>query len=289
MARLSPLFTYSLRMAVEGTSTPRGVRPAWLARAADVRLVDYGNSNGETLLHIEAPALGQAAPELFEQARLWPQGPEPEITAVDLAGSAVEDVRAANADSMLYDRPLLIRIARLRQLLDKALKRVDVPAGINGARSVPLDRQAVTNARQLSDRTPAPQEARVVGVLDMVRYSTRTFALKMADGSEVRGVLEQAEQIESIGRLLNRKVLVLGRAVYRPSGAVLRIEARAVAEGEGQPPLFEKVPAPRRSRPPVVRFKPGEARSWLDSFFGKWPGDETDEELLATLHEIRHR
>lgn len=29
-------------------------------------------------------------------------------------------------------------------------------------------------------------------------------------------------------------------------------------------------------------------KNWMDAFFGSWPGDETDEELLAALKELRH-
>lgn len=288
MAAVSPLLTYSLRMAVEGASALRGARPRWLEHASDVRFVDYTSRNGDTLLHLDAPVLGDAAPELFEQVRLWPEGPSPESTAVDLLGTAVRDVRDANSDSARYDRQLLSRLARFRDLVHRQVSSIWLPAqpGRNGE-PVAVDEQVAATARELSNSTPPAQEVRVVGKLDMIRHSTRSFGLKMQDDSEVRGVLEDASLVETIGSFFGRKVLVLGRAVYRPSGSVLRIEARAVAEGEGQPRLFEKVPAPRRSRPPVVRFKPGEARSWLDSFFGKWPGDETAEELEVMLRRIR--
>lgn len=287
MTGMSPLFRYSLRMAVEGASASRGVRPRWLERASDIRFVDYSANDGDTLLHLEAPVLGDAAPELFEQPSLWKQGPSHDSTAIDLLGAAVCDVRDKNADSALYDRPLLARLAHLRPVLERRIRAVRVPAHTNGRTDVALDETVVSSARELSDRTPAPQEVRVVGVLDMIRHSTRSFALKMKDGSEVRGVLETSESMERIRHLLSERVLVLGRAVYRPSGSVLRLEARAVEAGAGQSELWEKIPAPRSRQRRSVRFKPGEAQSWLDSFFGKWPGDETDEDFDRMLREVR--
>ena len=105
----------------------------------------------------------------------------------------------------------------------------------------------------------------------------------------MRGVLESFESVERIRHLLGENVLVLGRAVYRPSGSVLRIDARAIELGEGQPAIWEKIPPPRGERPIIQRAKAGEVRRAIDSFFGTWPGDESDEELLAMLRELRGR
>lgn len=287
MAGVGPLFPYAVRMAVEGASATRGARPRWLDQAADVRLVDYGASDGATLLHVEAPALGEAAPEIYEQGQLWPQLPPEDATAVDLLASSVADVRRQNPESSLYDLKLLQRLAKLKRVFDSGLSAVGLPAGSNGAPRVPLDREAAASALSLSERTPAPREVRVVGKLDMIRHSTRSFALKMSDGAEVRGVLEGDQSVESVSRWFGQKVLVLGRAVYRPSETLLRLDARAIESGEGQAALWEKVPPPMSRKPRIERFKPGEAKRWLDSFFGKWPGDETEEELLAMLRELR--
>ncbi len=287
MDAIGPLFGYAVRMAVEGASAPRGGRPRWLHDAADVRLVDYGARDGATLLHVEAPLLGAAAPELFEQRELWPQAPPEDATAVDLLAGSALDIRKQNPDSSLYDLALLHRMARLRLVFTAGLRAISLPFGRNGAPAVPLDQEAAASARLLSERTPPPREVRVVGKLDMIRYSTRSFALKMTDGTEVRGVLEGDQPIEIVGQRLGQPALVLGRAVYRPSGTLLRIDARAIETGEGQPTLWEKVPPPMNRKPRIERLKPGEATRWLDSFFGKWPGEETEEDLLEALRELR--
>ena len=53
----------------------------------------------------------------------------------------------------------------------------------------PLDRQVTANAQGLSDETPGPRQARIVGKLDMVRHSTRSFGSLLEDEDEIRGVL----------------------------------------------------------------------------------------------------
>ena len=51
----------------------------------------------------------------------------------------------------------------------------------------------VESARRLSHDTPQPQQTRLVGKLDMIRDSTNSFAIKLKDGQEVRGVLTDGE------------------------------------------------------------------------------------------------
>ena len=124
----------------------------------------------------------------------------------------------------------------------------------------------------------------------MIRHSTRSFGLKLEDGDEVRGVLETNEQTEALKQSLGKKLLVLGRAVYRPSGKLLRIDAEGIRErARGSSLLFAKVPPPRELRPSAVRRKAlfASTAGSAPAFFGTWPGDETDEDFERMLVESR--
>ncbi len=136
--------------------------------------------------------------------------------------------------------------------------------------------------------TPQTRQVRVTGILDMIRHSTRSFGLKLEDSIEVRGVVKTREQIEELKQFLGKKLLVLGRAVYRPSGKLLRIEAEGFESGEGQPLLFAKVPSAREVRPTPVQMKPDlHQQQGVPAFFGTWPGEETDEDFERMLAELR--
>ena len=131
-----------------------------------------------------------------------------------------------------------------------------------------------------AERKPQPRQTRVTGVLDVIRHSTHSFSLKLEDRIEVRGVVKTREQIEELKKFLGKKLLVLGRAVYRTSGKLLRIDAEGFETGEGQPLLFAKVPPARATRPTPVRIEPSSRqRQGVPAFFGTWPGEETDEDF----------
>jgi hypothetical protein len=285
----APMLGYSVRMALEGSSSSVGAPPSWLRKAADVRVTGFSERGGATILNLEAPMLGEAAEEVYAQDTLWETKPAPNETAINVLAHVLEHVRDANDESALFDRTLLGRVARLRHLLSGVVTAIRLPAAADDQRlSAVVNEQVVESAMRLSDRTPPPTQIRLTGVLDMIRHSTRSFGLLLEDGAEVRGVLEAQEQMGDLTRFLGAKLLVLGRAVYRPSGKLLRIDAHSFHSGDGQPQLFGKVPPPRERRPLIIRTKPSDqSRKGVGAFFGIWPGEESDEDFARMLKEVR--
>jgi hypothetical protein len=286
---LRPLMTYSVRMAVEGSSVAVGRTPGWLAAASDVRFVDYARDGNDTLIQLDLPALGAAAPELYDQAELWPTKPAAEYTAVDVFSGVVDEVDRGDQDSLRYDRPLLRKLSSIRRVFSDHLHSVSLPHGSNGAARVCLLTENTTAiAGRLADSTPQPQEVRVAGQLDMIRRSTRSFGLQLDDGTEVHGVLENADEVDQMREFFGQRVLVLGRAIYRPSGSLLRIDAHAIEHGEGQPSIFSRVPPSRSRRIPQVRkVTAGQGWDSFSSYFGCWPGDETDDQWNEMMLELK--
>jgi hypothetical protein len=286
---LRPLMTNSVRMAVEGSSVAVGRMPGWLAMASDVRFVDYARDGNDTLIQLNAPALGTAAPELYDQAELWPTKPAAEYTAVDVFSEVVGEVDRDDQDSLWYDRHLLRKLSSARRVFSDHLHSVALPHGSNGAARVHLLTENTTAiACRLADSTPQPQEVRITGQLDMIRRSTRSFGLQLDDGTEVNGVLENADEVDQMREFFDKRVLILGKAIYRPSGSLLRIDAHAIEHGEGQPSIFSRIP-PSLSRRVSQTRKVSAGQGWdsLSSYFGGWPGDETDEQWNEMMLELK--
>ena len=288
--QLAPMMLGSVRMAIEGTSTHVGAPPVWLRQAADVRLIALSErGNGDTTLHLEAPPLGEAAQELYEQQALWETKPEPQDTAVNVLARVMRDVRTGDPESPLYDLHLLKHLSRIQRLFRHSLIAMELPQNSGAAYGFTrVDEQVAVKASELSERTPATRPVRVSGYLDMIRHSTRSFELLLEERKPVRGVLEEASEMDTLKSLLGDNVVVVGKAVYRPSGSLLRIDAQAVTNGQGESNLFERVPGPVENRPAPVRYRPSEqGKRGVPGFFGKWPGEETDEQLLTMLKELR--
>jgi len=282
----SRLLRGSVRMAFEGRSTARGRRPRWLKAASDVRFVDH-EGDDETVLYFEAPTLGEAAEELYAQQELWPNRPDPEDTPFDLLADIVEDVRRRASDSERFDRPLLSRLHELGRGLDGVFQSCVIGGGRSASvKSATIDKTVVASADELTRSTPPPRQVRVAGVLDMIRASTNTVGLKLETGTEIRGVLVHGDAT-LIHELLDQKVTLLGKAIYRPSGNLLRIDVAEVRPMRDEDAFFTRVPTPHRAATDREVVMEHQRRSSdVAAIIGRWPGDETDAEIERALQEL---
>lgn len=276
-----------VRMAFEGTSSSVGATPAWLERAIDIRTLGFSGRNGETVLHLSAPELGEAAPRLFEQESLFPGVASSTDTALGLIGKLIREVRREDLSSDLYDRSLLSKLGKWRGLLEGDLNSLDFPTGPRkGSELVEFDSKVIASAQVLSDKTPAPRQVRIVGKLDMVRHSTRSFELILATGSPVRGVLVDG-MTDELQKHFGNEVTILGRAIYRPSGNLLRLDAAEILDTTAGRSAFSEIPLPFTT-PRRLERKLQTPKSGVCAFFGTWPGEETDAELMEALAGLRH-
>ncbi|MGC2656774.1 MAG: hypothetical protein WA324_02280 [Bryobacteraceae bacterium] len=286
LRRLESTARPSVRMLLEGTSASVGAPPAWLARASDIRTLGFSTKEGCSVLHVKAPTLGEAVPQLFEQQSLWPTPASPDDTALQVMGRIAVAVRRQQLESDLYDRPLLKHYSAWSGLFRQELRSIEFPVANAQLESIgQIDQEVTSNAKTLSDRTPSPRQVRVVGTLDMVRHSTRSFGLVLDSGDEIRGVLIEGTS-EMLQGYFGRQITVLGKAIYRPSGTLLRLDASEILPSVEGREAFSKIP-PALVRPYKPDRRPQTSKGGVAAFFGSWPGEETDRELLAALEEIR--
>lgn len=286
LAILPDTVRQSVRMAVEGRSRAKGKRPDWLRAAGDIRFLGHEGED-DTVLHFEAPILGDAAPRLYEQQELWPAKPAPEDSGFDILADVLLDVAARNVDSERFDRQLLDQIYNLRHVLNGTFHEMALTGCRHSAEQpVVVTPSVVEMARNLYANTPLPRQARIAGQLDMLRGSTQSFAVLLDDGQEIRGVLKEGD-IERIGPLLNRRVLVLGTAIYRPSGRLLRVDAEEVTPASGREDFFSTIPRPvwkQFDLQDTVREQ--RHKMGIAAVIGKWPGEESDEQIEQSLKEL---
>jgi hypothetical protein len=286
LVAIPDLIRQSVNMAFRGQSTGKGQRPGWLRAASDVSLVEVSGGE-ESILVFEAPTLGEAAPELFRQGEFpWTDRPNALDTGFDLLGDVLRDVAQGNAESERFDVRLLSELWGTRRIFKRAYAELKVVSRRHGDDDPTLLNSTVlAKAKQLHDRTPRPQAALLVGKLDMIRDSTQTFALIMDDGQEVRCMMSD-EEVEGLTPLFKHRVAVSGRAVFRASGRLLRVEAESVRDAAPSDQFFAKIPKPNAPRFDLRRVLRDQAhKRGVAAIIGKWPGDEGDEQIDQWLEE----
>jgi hypothetical protein len=269
----------SVRLRMEGRSRASGSAPAWLERAASF---DLEIRQGSTQLVLQAPTLGEAAPERFAQPDLF-DVISPDDSCLDLFARALDDALGGKEDSDLYDDGLIATLEGFDKVFRHGVDRIELCNG----RTRGLDRGAVESLHQLRRRIPAEQRVRVAGKLELLRHSKRMFMLELESGEIVRGVVFTDEAFGALPALFGEQVLISGLARFRPSGKVLRIETDHVSPAEGDTSIWAKAPRPLLRSLDVRALRQSQGpKSGVAALFGQWPGDETDEEFEAALRDL---
>lgn len=277
------------RFFVEGQSTRKGTRPAWLEAVCGFEVT--GLKPGSVVIALEAPTLAEADASRFGGGHLVPMFAEPQrmidvgATAVDLFAEVLASALESDREHVVGDRALFetcVRFARAGRGRFGAIQLSGFPG-----RDAPLvvGPEHIPHLELLRDETPAPRAVRVAGRLDTISASKASCVLILADGTSVPARLD-TQDIESLKQHFNAKVVVSGIAQFRPSGRLLTIDVEHIGPSRPQDVVFEQAPrAPLRLIPASTMRQ--DSTVGVAAFFGTWPGEETDEELLAALEAIR--
>lgn len=271
----------ALRFRSEGRSVAPGNDPAWLLKAADFEFI--GLANGSTVICIESTAIQDAAPEKLLQIPMWNDA-DPNRSAFQMFEEALIDAISGKADSDHFDDGLLTTCAQLSSIFDRGIESIEITNGSRQSPKIvvaPADIEQVTKLRK---QIPPTQMAKVSGKMDMIRHSDKAFELVLDSGETIRGIAQNLDA-EQLGPWYGKRVLITGKAVFRPSGGILRIEATKIDPVEGTAPAFwAKAPRPIAIKFDERRFhKAQSARSGMNKVFGAWPGDETEEDIDALM------
>jgi hypothetical protein len=275
----------AVRLRMEGRSRAKGgFPPAWVVQAAAFDLVSVRPDESTILL--TAPTLREAVPGRFAQGDLFPMV-EPGDSGLLLMSRSLADALAGEADSEAFDESLLDTFETFRRVFDSGVEAVELRNGRPGARPVVVTRAGVRNVSVLRGQTPRPRRVRIAGRLDAIRYSDRAFTLVLQSGEQMRGVLTEGDPHE-LTRHFGQLSIVSGLAHFRPSGALLRIDAERLEGGTEQDlALWSAKPQPLFAELDTRELqRPQGPRSGINAIVGKWPGDETDDEVFAILEEI---
>jgi len=283
----------TLGVALRGASTKRGVKPKWWSAATGIRRLDESYSNGVLSVTFGAPRLGEAAEELYRQEMIegtdW--RPLRQSTVIDLMGNALEDVLSDRPDSNRLDDGVLVSFGHLDSFLGgkDGFDELVLPAQSTDRLTSPLpeihcDASAPERAKSWHKKTPQPRSARVAGVLTMIDTETSRFALNLDDGKRIFGIFTPAD-FSPMKSLVQQRVTVYGKVLYRPTGATLRLDAEGIEADPDAPTFFSRVPEPERSIQHRIKRSGEPFRA--SSLFGALapePGEDDDE--MAFIREV---
>jgi hypothetical protein len=275
----------AVRLRLEGRSSARGgFPPAWVNEAAAFRMAGFHRGTPGVVLRI--PTLREALPQRFAQEDLFPPV-DPGDSALTLMGRSLGDALSGNADSDAYDPPLLRSFEEFREVFRHGVTALEIRNGAPDRPALMVTPDGIRVVQRLHRQTPRSQRIRIAGKVDAIRYSDRAFTLILDSGEQIRGVLAEGEP-EVLAPFFGRVALVSGTAQFRPSGSLLRVDAEQLQPGTDQDlALWSESPRPLFATADAQELRrPQGPRSGINAIIGAWPGEETDDEIVAMLEEM---
>jgi hypothetical protein len=276
------------RFFVEGVSVRKGPQPTWLKAACEIQITAL--SPGSAVLALEAPTLEEADPSRFgedAQGSFFDEAGSKisKLTSVDLFGNVLSAVVEGGMDDVMADRALLDTCVRFAKAVGGSYEGVRLDGLASPGSTITIKSEHVPKIELLRNETPPSRAVRLTGTLDTISASRPDVVLTLPDGTRVPARLEDHD-VNKLKNLFDEKVVVSGMARYRPSGRLLLVDVEWIKAASEKDDLFEVMPVSRKRRP-VVQILPQDEASGVSAFFGTWPGDESDEDLLRALRAIR--
>lgn len=270
----------TVRIRLEGRSQAPGPKPAWLSSSDFAVDLDAPRA----VVRLQSRSLAEADPDSFSQRDMF-QDIDPDLACLDYLERSLEALALDRVDGLLYDRPLLAAFKRI----NRVFKRGATALTFCNGRSFRLMPETLAGLRALEGALPEARRVRVAGTLDELRASKSSFGLLLPEGSElVKGTADKLEP-SVLKELWGGNVVVEGTAHYAANGRVLRIDADHVRKANDRElALWGRVPAPLfggTAKPSRAHASQG-PRSGLNNLFGRWPGDESDDEVYEALEAI---
>ena len=271
------------RLLSSGSGCGIGRNPSWLSESTNFSVT--GLAKGSTVIQFKAPLLRETTKYIFAPKNFWLNPPGLEDTALDLVAYAIEDAGNDNSTGEYYDSYVLEAMRRLgRSTHDGEVCLELMPQGLARGKFT-WNKTVYQKLSNLMHSTPRPQTFIVSGRLDQTNYKGRYFYLLIGQNSKILGRLQpKSLDTEDLRQFWGKPVTIEGMVHFKADGKPRIIETRKIcARSEGDE-LFEELPEihPLFSKTDEYRAQSFNVRD----IFGTWPGDETIEELMATLKEL---
>lgn len=273
----------ALRLAIEGTSTKKGQLPAWLKNSVDFTVT--GLKKGSTTLQLLAPRLSGTAARELTQPDLWNIMPKPEDTALSILVRAVKDVERDNPESNFYDNNLLKNLLIFDNVIGSYAESIELLNAEKKKEKVVFDNEKLEKISSISFKIPEPQKVILSGYFNEIEHAEGKFRLRLENGDMITGEIEK-ELIdrEKMRLLWGNLTTIRGTAEFKANKKIRFLKADYIKKFEENERIlltnFEVSDTLSLFGKPV-RYK--KKKNTVGELWGKWPGNETIEELLQEL------
>jgi hypothetical protein len=283
--KISQIAKGALQIRIGGISHKKGKDVKHLEKALQIRLT--GIKEGSTILNCETQSFERTLsgiqidafrPNVTED--LFKQTP---MSLFMLTFTEAFDDK--DEEKPFLDKPLIKDLINLKSFF-KDDKEELIISNNNVTPTIKLKRKDFNRIKQLEDSYPEPQNIVVNGKIDVLQHSKSKVTINTEQGA-INGILVDASLNSEIKQLWGTDATVYGIGHFKPNGRLNYIEIERIFQSIPEDKYFSKIPFAETVEQQIQKQIAGKPnKNWVNEIFGKWPGDETDEEFDKLLKDL---
>lgn len=211
--------------------------------------------------------------------------PAEEILQLTPMSLVIQSFRSAlldEEDKENLDKPLLKTLLKFKKNFI-GNNEIIYFSNRNTVPSVEVTLDDFTKIENLEESIPEPNKVIINGKLDEMKYSKSKLVLITEEGP-VNAFSKEQSFILGVKDFIGKDLTVTGMAHYKPGGKLSFIEIQDFAEPGKNDKLFSRIPHAMNVQQQIeYQLKSGKSRNPLATITGKWPGEESLDDILKDL------
>lgn len=269
----------ALQIRLLGISTEKGRPLEAISNAIKIRLTSL--KKGSTILQLECETFDKTIesiqgdffkPELLDEL--------PAMTPMSLFISTCKEA-LSDGEKNYLDKPLLRSLKHFRKVIANQEELIISNQG--SIETLILRPEDFSKIEILEESTPNPQQVIIHGVVELLQYSKSRITIQTQD-AVINGHLSEAINPEEISRFWGKQITVAGTAHYKTNGKISLIEVERLFMPQDNDEYFSKHFKKESVQQQIQNYLlDRKYANRLDEIVGKWPGDESIEDILTSV------
>lgn len=189
-------------------------------------------------------------------------------------------------DNGMIDEPMIDELVKFKKFFQTDTEKV-LLTNRSTIPQVEFTRKEIDKIENLFKKIPPPQKTTVAGVVDEMKYTREQVILTTADHKKIVVVVAK-ELFNGLKEFFGQQIAITGMAHFKPGGQLSYIKMENFNEAdERMMKMFSKKPHKMSIQQQIaLQIREGKKPNPIDEIFGKWPGNETDEEFEKMLKDL---
>lgn len=270
----------ALQIRLLGISAERGRPSENISRALKIKLKKL--KKGSTVLELEC--------DTFQNTLIGLQGDFfkneilnelPQMTPMSLVINSYHEALSEGEKNNL-DKALLKSLRDIRKLLIDEEEQIII-SNKGSTPTLKLKKKDFKKIELLEEESPAPQQVIVNGIVELLQYSKSKIIIHTAEGA-VNGYLSDQIIADDVSKYWGKEITVAGTANYKSNGRMSFIEVERLFAPGKEDTYFSRTKKKENAEQQLQKhLKDFTYTNRLGELVGKWPGDESLDQIINSL------